>query len=195
MALYLPLVNLHSRMLFVMSIVEIYRAWKTPPRGLLLAVMLLMATIIAQVIVIATKRVVDQTFLSQNVVIFSLVPDYTMFGSQHYNQVLQVAITTAHVPLLLHMYLLRPILVIKISLLTTRAMALAGVLFPAVPRQCQQQRCRQQYLQEKRLLLTPQSLPGPLRAIPHICSAPGFPRAHLGLWSSLLLAYLGSSRY
>jgi len=45
------------------------RAWKTPPRGLLLAVMLLMATIIAQ-----------------NVVIFSLVPDYTMFGSQHFNQ-------------------------------------------------------------------------------------------------------------
>ena len=88
MALYLPLVNLHSRMLFVMSIVEIYRAWKTPSRGLLLAVMLLMATIIAQVIVIATKRVVDQTFLSQNVVIFSLVPDYTMFGDQHYNQVL-----------------------------------------------------------------------------------------------------------
>ena len=102
MALYLPLVNLHSRMLFVMSIVEIYRAWKTPPRGLLLAVMLLMATIIAQVIVIAIKRVVDQTFLFQNVVIFSLVPDYTMFGSQHYNQVLQVAITTAYVPLLLH---------------------------------------------------------------------------------------------
>ena len=52
-------------MLFVMSIVEIYRAWKTPPRGLLLAVMLLMATIIAQVIVIATKRVVDQTSFTE----------------------------------------------------------------------------------------------------------------------------------
>ena len=102
MALYLPLVNLHSRMLFVMSIVEIYRAWKTPPRGLLLAVMLLMATIIAQVVVFTTKGVVDQTFLSQNVVIFSLVPDYTMFGSQHYNQVQQVAMTIAHVPFLLH---------------------------------------------------------------------------------------------
>ena len=75
-------------MLIVMSIVEISRAWKTPPRGLLLAVMLLMATIIAQVVVLTIKRVFDLMFL-QNVVIFSLVPDYTMFGSQHFNQVLQ----------------------------------------------------------------------------------------------------------
>lgn len=44
------------------------RAWKTPPRGLLCAVLALMYIIIAQ-----------------NVVIFSLVPDYTMFGNQHYN--------------------------------------------------------------------------------------------------------------
>ena len=102
MALYLPLANLHSHMLIVMSIIEISRAWKTPPRGLLLAVMLLMATIIAQVIVFAIKRVDDQTFLLQNVVIFSLVPDYTMFGSQHYNQVQQVAMTIAYVPFLLH---------------------------------------------------------------------------------------------
>ena len=51
--------------------------------------MLLMATIIAQVVVLTIKRVFDLMFL-QNVVIFSLVPDYTMFGSQHYNQVQQV---------------------------------------------------------------------------------------------------------
>ena len=54
----------------------------------MLAVMLLMATIIAQVVVLTIKRVFDLMFL-QNVVIFSLVPDYTMFGSQHFNQVLQ----------------------------------------------------------------------------------------------------------
>ena len=107
MVQYLPLVNLHSHMLLVMSIVEISRAWKTPPRGLLLAVMLLMATIIAQVVVFAIKNIIDQTFLLQNVVIFSLVPDYTMFGSQHYNQVLQIATSTAHVSLLLHISLNR----------------------------------------------------------------------------------------
>ena len=50
--------------------------------------MLLMATIIAQVVVLTIKRVFDLMFL-QNVVIFSLVPDYTMFGSQHFNQVPQ----------------------------------------------------------------------------------------------------------
>lgn len=44
------------------------RAWKTPPRGMILAVLALMYIIMAQ-----------------NVVIFSLVPDYTMFGNQHYN--------------------------------------------------------------------------------------------------------------
>ena len=43
------------------------RAWRTPPRGMLLAVLVLMLII-----------------LSQNVVMFSLVPDYTMFGNQHY---------------------------------------------------------------------------------------------------------------
>jgi len=45
------------------------RAWKTSPRGLLLAILILMYIIIAQ-----------------NVVLYSLVPDYTMFGNQHYNQ-------------------------------------------------------------------------------------------------------------
>ena len=43
------------------------RAWRTPPRGMLLAVMLLMFIILAQ-----------------NVIMLSLVPDYTMFGNQHY---------------------------------------------------------------------------------------------------------------
>ena len=43
------------------------RAWRTPPRGMLLAVLTLMLII-----------------LSQTVVMFSLVPDYTMFGNQHY---------------------------------------------------------------------------------------------------------------
>ena len=43
------------------------RAWRTPPRGMLLAVLLLMLII-----------------LSQNVIMLSLVPDYTMFGNQHY---------------------------------------------------------------------------------------------------------------
>ena len=43
------------------------RAWRTPPRGMLLAVLVLMLII-----------------LSQNVVMLSLVPDYTMFGNQHY---------------------------------------------------------------------------------------------------------------
>ena len=43
------------------------RAWRTPPRGLLLTVLLLMFIILAQ-----------------NVVMLSLVPDYTMFGNQHY---------------------------------------------------------------------------------------------------------------
>ena len=43
------------------------RAWRTPPRGMLLAVLSLMLII-----------------MSQNVIMFSLVPDYTMFGNQHY---------------------------------------------------------------------------------------------------------------
>ena len=43
------------------------RAWRTPPRGLLLTVLLLMFIILAQ-----------------NVIMLSLVPDYTMFGNQHY---------------------------------------------------------------------------------------------------------------
>ena len=43
------------------------RAWRTPPRGMLLAVLVLMLII-----------------MSQNVIMFSLVPDYTMFGNQHY---------------------------------------------------------------------------------------------------------------
>ena len=45
------------------------RAWRTPPRGMLLAVLLLMFIILAQ-----------------NVIMISLVPDYTMFGNQHYIQ-------------------------------------------------------------------------------------------------------------
>ena len=45
------------------------RAWRTPPRGMLLAVLLLMFIILAQ-----------------NVIMLSLVPDYTMFGNQHYIQ-------------------------------------------------------------------------------------------------------------
>jgi len=49
--------------------VSVYRirAWKTHPRGLLLAVLSLMYIILAL-----------------NVVMFSLVPDYTTFGNQHY---------------------------------------------------------------------------------------------------------------
>lgn len=43
------------------------RAWKTPPRGLLLAVLSLMFIILAQ-----------------NIVMFSIVPGYSMFGNQHY---------------------------------------------------------------------------------------------------------------
>lgn len=43
------------------------RAWKTPPRGLLLAVLSLMYIIMAQ-----------------NIIMFSIVPDYSMFGNQHY---------------------------------------------------------------------------------------------------------------
>ena len=43
------------------------RAWRTPPRGMLLAILLLMFIILAQ-----------------NVIMLSLVPDYTMFGNQHY---------------------------------------------------------------------------------------------------------------
>ena len=43
------------------------RAWRTPPRGLMLAVLLLMFIILAQ-----------------NVILLSLAPDYTMFGNQHY---------------------------------------------------------------------------------------------------------------
>jgi len=48
---------------------ELYkiRAWKTVPRGLLLAVLSMMYIIMAQ-----------------NVIMFSIVPDYTMFGNQHY---------------------------------------------------------------------------------------------------------------
>lgn len=45
------------------------RAWKTPPRGLLMAVLSMMYIILAQ-----------------NVIMFSIVPDYTMFGNQHYKQ-------------------------------------------------------------------------------------------------------------
>merc|ERR1719228_40684 len=44
------------------------RAWQTSPRGMLLVILALIYIIMAQ-----------------NVVIFSLVPDYTMFGNQHYN--------------------------------------------------------------------------------------------------------------
>jgi len=49
--------------------VELYkiRAWKTPPRGLLLAVLSMMYIILAQ-----------------NIIMFSVVPDYSMFGNQHY---------------------------------------------------------------------------------------------------------------
>jgi LMBR1 domain-containing protein 1 len=43
------------------------RAWKTPPRGMLLLVMSLMFIIMAQ-----------------SIVMFSIVPDYSMFGNQHY---------------------------------------------------------------------------------------------------------------
>jgi len=43
------------------------RAWKTPPRGLLLAVLSMMYIILAQ-----------------NIIMFSIVPDYSMFGNQHY---------------------------------------------------------------------------------------------------------------
>jgi len=43
------------------------RAWRTPPRGLLAAVLLVMATILAQA-----------------VLVFAMVPDYTMFGDQYY---------------------------------------------------------------------------------------------------------------
>jgi len=52
---------------FCLSLYKI-RAWRTPPRGLLLAVLCLMLIILAQ-----------------NLVLFSLLPDYTTFGSQHYN--------------------------------------------------------------------------------------------------------------
>lgn len=44
------------------------RAWRTPPRGLLLSILILMFIILAQ-----------------NVIMLSLVPDYTMFGNQHYS--------------------------------------------------------------------------------------------------------------
>jgi len=53
---------------FCLSLYKI-RAWKTPPRGMLMAILALIYIIMAQ-----------------NVLIFSLVPDYTMFGNQHYNQ-------------------------------------------------------------------------------------------------------------
>jgi len=43
------------------------RAWRTPPRGLLLLVLSLMFIILAQ-----------------SVIMFSIVPDYAMFGNQHY---------------------------------------------------------------------------------------------------------------
>jgi len=43
------------------------RAWRTPPRGLLLLVLCLMFIILAQ-----------------SVIMFSIVPDYAMFGNQHY---------------------------------------------------------------------------------------------------------------
>jgi len=45
------------------------RAWRTPPRGLLLLVLSLMLIIMAQ-----------------SIIIFSIVPDYAMFGNQHYKQ-------------------------------------------------------------------------------------------------------------
>ena len=44
-----------------------YRSWSTPPRGMLLAVLSLMYIIMAL-----------------NIVMFALVPDYTMFGNQHF---------------------------------------------------------------------------------------------------------------
>ena len=45
----------------------LYRSWSTPPRGMLLAVLSLMYIIMAL-----------------NIVMFALVPDYTMFGNQHF---------------------------------------------------------------------------------------------------------------
>jgi len=52
---------------FCLSLYKI-RAWRTPPRGLLLTILILMFIILAQ-----------------NIVMLSLVPDYTMFGNQHYS--------------------------------------------------------------------------------------------------------------
>ena len=54
------------------------RAWRTPPRGMLLAVLVLMLII-----------------MSQNVIMFSLVPDYTMFGNQHYQHTVGNATVTS----------------------------------------------------------------------------------------------------
>ena len=140
-------------------------------------------------------------FFVQNVVIFSLVPDYTMFGSQHYNQVQQINIFFAVIILCPNLSMsslcrFRTSLVKVISLmlnnLTTRAMALAGVLFAVGHRQCPQQRYKLSWKRKYDLFFS-QSLQGPLCAISNIRLAPGFPRPHLGLWSSLLLVDLGPS--
>lgn len=57
--------NMGIRFCF-MSVYKI-RAWKTPPRGLLLAVLSMIYIILAL-----------------NIVMFSIVPDYSTFGNQHY---------------------------------------------------------------------------------------------------------------
>ena len=155
---------------------------------------------------------VCEKLLFQNVVIFTLVPDYTMFGSQHYNQVQLINTWITWTLPHFHFTYINVFAILNevkwrmnssFSLLDWTIWpperrhqlahcALSGVI-NANDEGCYLQHCSSQnVVREVEILELAKSCLGSLRALADLRLASGVPRAHLGLWRRLLLVDLGS---